>query len=363
MKETIIAPGATLGILGGGQLGRMIASAAARLGLKVHVFNDTPASPAFALADATTCAPFTDEAALRTFAGSVDVATYEFENVPREAAALVAGLVPLRPGVGALATSQDRLAEKRFIADLGIAIAPFRPVDDAGDLQAALAAIGMPAILKTRRFGYDGKGQAAIREAGDADGALAAMKGAPSILEGFVDFVCELSVVAARAPDGSFAAFDICENRHENHILALTSVPAAVSAATAQQAREIAHAIAGALDYVGVFAVELFLTRDAAGAESLVVNEIAPRVHNSGHWTDFGAQTSQFEQHVRAVCGWPLGPAGRYGRVAMRNLIGDDVETWQHHLADPQARLTLYGKEEARPGRKMGHVTLLRDPE
>ncbi|MGY6645364.1 MAG: 5-(carboxyamino)imidazole ribonucleotide synthase [Salinarimonas sp.] len=357
MSETIIAPGATLGILGGGQLGRMIASAAARLGLKVHVFNDTPASPAFALADVTTCAPFTDEAALSAFAQSVDVATYEFENVPREAAALVAGLASLRPGVAALATSQDRLAEKRFVADLGIRTAPFRPVDDAADLEAALAAIGMPAILKTRRFGYDGKGQAAIRTAGDAAPALAAMKGAPSILEGFVDFVCELSVVAARAPDGSFAAFDICENRHENHILALTSVPAGVSAATAQQAREIAHAIASALDYVGVFAVELFLTRDASGREDLVVNEIAPRVHNSGHWTDFGAQTSQFEQHVRAVCGWPLGPCDRLGRVEMRNLIGDDIAAWRDHLADPQAHLTLYGKEEARPGRKMGHVT------
>lgn len=361
MSAVTIAPGATLGILGGGQLGRMIASAAARLGLKVHVFNDTPASPAFALADATTCAPFTDEAALTAFARSVDVATYEFENVPREAAALVAGIVPLRPGVAALATSQDRLAEKRFVTDLGIGTAPFRPVDDAADLDAALAAIGMPAILKTRRFGYDGKGQAAIREAADAQAALAAMRGAPAILEGFVDFVCELSVVAARGPDGGFAAFDICENRHENHILALTSVPANIDAATAQQAREIAHAIADALDYVGVFAVELFLTRDASGREDLVVNEIAPRVHNSGHWTDYGAQTSQFEQHVRAVCGWPLGPSGRFGRVEMRNLIGDEVESWREILADPAARLTLYGKEEARPGRKMGHVTRLLD--
>lgn len=355
-----IAPGATLGILGGGQLGRMIASAAARLGLKVHVFNDTPASPAFALADVTTCAPFTDEAALTAFAGSVDIATYEFENVPREAAALVAGLVPLRPGVGALATTQDRLAEKRFVADLGITTAPFRPVDDAAGLDAALAAIGMPAILKTRRFGYDGKGQAAIRSADDAPTALAAMKGAPAILEGFVDFACELSVVAARSADGSFAAYDICENTHEDHILALTRVPAAVSAETAQRAREIAHAIADALDYVGVFAVELFLTRDASGAEALVVNEIAPRVHNSGHWTDHGAQTSQFEQHVRAVCGWPLGPAGRHGVVEMRNLIGDAVRDWQAHLADPAAYLTLYGKDETRPGRKMGHVTFLR---
>ncbi len=358
-----IAPGATLGILGGGQLGRMIASAAARLGLKVHVYNDTPNSPAFALADTTTCASFTDEASLAAFAESVDVATYEFENIPREAASLVAGLVPLRPGAAALATAQDRLAEKRFVADLGIATAPFRPVDDAADLDGAIEAIGMPAILKTRRFGYDGKGQAAIRCAGDKDAALAAMKGAPGILEGFVDFVCELSVVAARATDGSFAAFDICENRHENHILAITSVPATVSAQTAQSAREIAHAIADALDYVGVFAVELFLTRDAAGQEDLIVNEIAPRVHNSGHWTDYGAQTSQFEQHVRAVCGWPLGPAGRHGAVEMRNLIGDAVDSWPDYLADPAAYLTLYGKDETRPGRKMGHVTYLRDAE
>lgn len=355
-----VAPGATLGILGGGQLGRMIALAAARLGLKVHVYNDDPASPAFEVAALSTCAAFDDAAALEAFARSVDVVTYEFENVPSEAAALVARFAPLRPGAKALATAQDRLAEKSFVAGLGIGTAPFAAVDDLAGLEAAVARIGRPCVLKTRRFGYDGKGQVTIREGSDLAQAFDAIGRAPAILEGFVPFAGEYSVVAARGPDGAFAAFELCENVHRDHILALTRVPADAAGATRGEAAAIARGIADALDYVGVLAVELFLLREADGTERLLVNEIAPRVHNSGHWTDAGAVTSQFEQHVRAVCGWPLGSCERLGEVEMVNLIGDSCESWREILADPAARLTLYGKAQARPGRKMGHVTYVR---
>lgn len=359
---TRIAPGDVLGILGGGQLGRMIAVEAARLGIDIHVFNDDPKSPAFHVAARTTTADFSDTEALAEFAKGCAVVTYEFENVPVAAAEAVAAHALLRPGARALATAQDRLAEKRFVADLGIATAPFRAVDDAASLARALDEIGRPAVLKTRRFGYDGKGQAVIRPGDDPDAAFAAIGGTPAILEGFVPFAAEVSVVAARAADGSLAAYDLCANRHEGGILAQTIVPAAVSPATDAAARDIAARIGDALDYVGVFAVEMFLVRDG-GEERLVVNEMAPRVHNSGHWTDIGAETSQFEQHVRAVCGWPLGPTTRRTpRVTMDNLIGADVDAWRDLLADPAARLTLYGKGEARPGRKMGHVTRLSGP-
>ena len=253
------------------------------------------------------------------------------------------------------------MSEKSFINGLGIATAPFRQIDTPDDLARALEAIGLPAVLKTRRFGYDGKGQRIIRtaEEGDRNAIFAEFGGAPLILEGFVPFEREVSVVAARSPDGSFAAFDLCENEHRDHILALTRVPAPnLSEETARKAVEIARRIAEALDYVGILAVEMFLVRDEAG-EHLIVNEIAPRVHNSGHWTIEGAVTSQFAQHVRAVCGWPLGDASRVARasVEMQNLIGDDIDAWQALLAEPGAHLHLYGKGDARPGRKMGHVT------
>ncbi|WP_372422208.1 5-(carboxyamino)imidazole ribonucleotide synthase [Salinarimonas chemoclinalis] len=354
-----VAPGDVLGILGGGQLGRMIAAEAARLGLVVHVYNDAPASPAFDVAARTTTADFADGEALAEFARHCAVVTYEFENVPVSAAETVARWAPLRPGLAALATAQDRLAEKRFVADLGIPVAPFRAVDDVASLAAALAELGRPAILKTRRFGYDGKGQVVIRDGDDPAAAIAAIGAAPAILEGFVPFAAEVSVVAARAPDGGLAVYDLCENRHENGILARTTVPASISPATEAAARDVAARIAAALDYVGVFAVEMFVVRDTDG-EHLVVNEMAPRVHNSGHWTDIGAATSQFEQHVRAVCGWPLGPTTRRAPVVtMDNLIGADADAWRGLLADEGARLTLYGKGEARAGRKMGHVTRL----
>ncbi|QFU15439.1 5-(carboxyamino)imidazole ribonucleotide synthase [Microvirga thermotolerans] len=356
----MIRPGCTLGILGGGQLGRMIAMAAAQLGLRTHVYAPERDSPAFAVAAEHTVAAYEDEAALVRFAKAVDVVTYEFENVPAATAAVLSAHAPLAPNARALSVTQDRLTEKSFVAELGIATAPFAAVSDEGDLAAALERIGRPAVLKTRRFGYDGKGQATIRPETDPAAAFAAIGRAPAILEGFVPFEREVSVVAARTAAGAFAAYDLCANEHSHHILATTRVPAGVSPQTEAAAFAIARAIADALDYVGVLAVELFLVRDGVrdgGGERLVVNEIAPRVHNSGHWTLGGAATSQFEQHVRAVCGWPLGATGRLGRVEMQNLIGDDVKEWQRILAEPGAHLHLYGKAEARPGRKMGHVT------
>ncbi|MGO4705008.1 5-(carboxyamino)imidazole ribonucleotide synthase [Microvirga sp. 2MCAF38] len=352
----MIRPGSTLGILGGGQLGRMIAMAAAQLGLRTHIFAPEENSPAFDVAGEHTIASYEDEAALVHFAKSVDVVTYEFENVPSATADILSAHAPLAPNAQALAVSQDRFLEKSFISGLGIETAPFAPVENEAELAEALAAIGRPSVLKTRRFGYDGKGQIMIRPGDDPAAAFEAIGRSPAILEGFVSFEREVSVVAARAKDGDFAAYDLCENEHRSHILDITRVPADVRPETEEQAVLIAQKIANALDYVGVLAVELFLVREN-GQERLVVNEIAPRVHNSGHWTLGGAETSQFEQHVRAVCGWPLGATARLGRVEMRNLIGHDADEWERILAEPGAHLHLYGKAEARSGRKMGHVT------
>jgi len=352
-----IKPGATIGILGGGQLGRMIALAAADLGLKSHVFSPDAQSPAFDVAAAYTVAAYEDEAALAAFATAVDVVTYEFENVPARTAAVLASLRPVRPNPQALATTQDRLTEKQFLNDLGVATAPFMQVDDAGALARAVAQLGRPSILKTRRFGYDGKGQTVLREGSDLATSFRSLGNVPCILEGVVPFIKEVSVVAARGLDGTFAAFDVCENHHEHHILSLTTVPASLSPEASATALETAKKIAAALDYEGVIGVEMFVTEQGS-AQQIIVNELAPRVHNSGHWTERGALTSQFEQHVRAICGWPLGSTKRCGeKVEMRNLIGDDVEKWQEILQDPANHLHLYGKAEARPGRKMGHVT------
>ncbi len=355
-----LSPGDTIGVLGSGQLGRMLAIAAARLGLKTHIY--CPESgPALDVSVARTRAAYDDDVALSAFAASVKVVTYEFENVPAHTAEFLAARLPVHPNPFALETAQDRLVEKTFINGLGIATAPFVAVDNVADLREALARLGQPAILKTRRMGYDGKGQAMIRAGGDLAAAWVAIGARPAILEGFVPFVREVSVVAARGRDGAFAAFDLNENEHANHILSVTRAPANVAPDTARQAVEIAKKIADALDYVGVIAVELFLVIEN-GAEKLVVNEIAPRVHNSGHWTIDGADTSQFEQHVRAVCGWPLGSPKIRGLVEMRNLIGDDVHDWPKLLAEPGAYVHLYGKHEARPGRKMGHVTRVAMP-
>jgi 5-(carboxyamino)imidazole ribonucleotide synthase len=351
-----VLPGGTLGILGGGQLGRMIALAAAQLGLRVHVYAPDADSPAFDVAAERTVAPYEDEAALVRFAQSVDVVTYEFENVPGASAAILGAHARLSPNARALAVTQDRMEEKTFIANLGIATAPFAAAASEAELAEALDRIGRPAVLKTRRFGYDGKGQSMLRDGSDAVAAWTELGRQPCILEGFVPFEREVSVVAARSASGAFAAYDLCANEHRHHILDRTRVPAEVSPRTEREAIALAEAIAHALDYVGVLTVEMFLVR-RDGGEQLVVNEIAPRVHNSGHWTIEGALTSQFEQHVRAVCGWPLGSTKRIGAIEMRNLIGDDVAAWADLLAEPGAHLHLYGKAEARTGRKMGHVT------
>lgn len=355
--ENPLAPGATLGILGGGQLGRMLAMAAARLGLQTHVFCPDADSPAFDVATASTVAAYEDEAALTAFAETVDVITYEFENVPARTAAVLGAIRPVRPDAAALAASQDRLVEKEFVSSLGIRTAPFLPVDTAGSLARAVAQLGRPSILKTRRFGYDGKGQTTVKEGTDLAVAFRSLGGVPAILEGMVPFAKEVSVICARGLDGGFAAYPVCENTHEHGILHRTTVPAALGADTATQAGEIAHRIADALGYVGVLAVEMFLVADKGG-EALLVNEIAPRVHNSGHWTEAGAVTSQFEQHVRAICGWPLGVTALLGpSVEMENLIGAEVDGWPDLLAAPGVALHLYGKGQQRPGRKMGHWT------
>jgi 5-(carboxyamino)imidazole ribonucleotide synthase len=351
----VLEPGATIGILGSGQLGRMLALAAARLGFKCHIFAPDRDSPAFDVVRESTRADYDDEQALARFAESVDVVTYEFENIPAETAAFLAPLVPVLPDPRILATTQDRIAEKDFIAGLGIGTAPYAAVATSAELSAALERIGRPAVLKTRRFGYDGKGQAAIAKDAAAEAAWHDVGAQPSILEAFVPFVREVSVVAARAADGTVECFDLTENEHRDHILKVSRVPAAVSDATAQEARRIAETIAHHFDYIGVLAVEMFVLGDG----TLLVNEIAPRVHNSGHWTLDGASVSQFEQHIRAVAGWPLGKPIRKSRVEMTNLIGHEVDDYRKWLTVPGAAVHLYGKIAVRPGRKMGHVTRL----
>lgn len=343
--------GAVIGILGGGQLGRMLAVAAARLGLRAHVFDPAEACPAADVAHAVTQAAYDDEAALRAFAEAVDVVTYEFENIPTEALDVIEQLRPIRPGREALRVSQDRLTEKTFLQELGLQVAPFAQVDDLSGLWAALSDIGAPAILKTRRFGYDGKGQSRLRSGDDAESAIADMAGAPALLEGFVDFSHEVSVIAARGLDGRVACYDPGENLHREGILRSTTVPARLSMAQRTDAVLLAGRILNALDYVGVMGVELFVT-----AQGLIVNEIAPRVHNSGHWTQNGCTVDQFEQHIRAIAGWPLGDGSRHADVVMENLIGDDMDRVPELAAEPRTALHLYGKAEVKQGRKMGHV-------
>jgi 5-(carboxyamino)imidazole ribonucleotide synthase len=349
----VLKPGATIGILGGGQLGRMLALAAARLGFKCHVLSPSPDSPAFDVVQRVTHADYTDTEALDRFAGDVDVVTYEFENVPAETATFLSARVPVLPDPKILATTQDRFAEKTFVTSLGIGTAAFADVSSPEALAPALDKIGRPAVLKTRRLGYDGKGQATIKNGVDPVAAWRDVGGQPCILEAFVPFEREVSVVAARGHDGTVECFDVTENEHRDHILKVSRVPAGVPEATARKAREIAGLIAEKFDYVGVLAVEMFVLRDGA----LLVNEIAPRVHNSGHWTLDGASVSQFEQHIRAVAGWTLGKPIRHGRVEMTNLIGSEIEDFQSWLAVPGASVHIYGKAVARPGRKMGHVT------
>ncbi|SPJ28348.1 5-(carboxyamino)imidazole ribonucleotide synthase [Falsiruegeria mediterranea] len=346
-----LTTGATIGILGGGQLGRMLSVAASRLGFKTHVFEPGANPPAGHVSDQVTTAAYDDAEALERFAQAVDVITYEFENIPTEALDLLEAHKPIRPGREALRVSQDRLTEKTFLQGLGLKTAPFADITDLDSLTAAIAEIGTPAILKTRRFGYDGKGQSRLKSPEDAETALADMAGAPAILEGFVDFSHEVSVIAARSPSGEVACFDPGENVHRDGILHTTTVPARLSAAQRMDAVLLAANILNALDYVGVMGVELFVT-----SQGLIVNEIAPRVHNSGHWTQNGCAVDQFEQHIRAVAGWALGDGQRHSDVVMENLIGDDVNRIPELAKDRDTAIHLYGKAETKAGRKMGHV-------
>jgi 5-(carboxyamino)imidazole ribonucleotide synthase len=351
-----LKPGDTIGILGGGQLGRMLAMAAARLGLRCQVFSPDPDSPAFDVVLHATCAEYADVEALELFANDVDVITYEFENVPAAAAMILASRRPVLPDRKILETTQDRLAEKNFVKRLGIGTADYADVSSAESLRAAIARIGLPAVIKTRRFGYDGKGQAIIRDGDDPDKVWEDLGTKSAILEAFIPFEREVSVIAARSAGGQVECFDVTENEHRDHILKISRAPANIPDPLAAQARGIAETIANALNFVGVLAVEMFVVQGEGGAKVLV-NEIAPRVHNSGHWTLDGASISQFEQHIRAIAGWPLGKPVRHGPVTMTNLIGDDINDYERWLTVPGATVHLYGKGPPRPGRKMGHVT------
>ncbi|MBJ7578325.1 5-(carboxyamino)imidazole ribonucleotide synthase [Devosia sp. MC532] len=353
-QDSALPAGSTIGILGGGQLGRMLALAAAKLGLKSHIYCPDPQSPAFDVTPFKTVAAYDDTAALKAFASQVDVITYEFENVPAQTAEILAGLKPLRPGAKALAISQDRLAEKGFLASKNIPVAPYRAIHSLDDLKAAAAEVGLPAVLKTTRLGYDGKGQRVLRDASELEAAFNALSPHPLVLEGFVPFSKEISVVVARGLDGSVKSFDPAENVHRDHILYTSTVPAELAMIVERQAGMIAKAIVIALEYVGVLGVEFFVV-ETDGKTSLIVNEIAPRVHNSGHWTEAVCLTDQFEQHVRAVAGWPLGNPQRMADVVMQNLVGDEVDMVPNGL-DGDTQPHLYGKAEARPGRKMGHI-------
>jgi len=348
--------GATIGILGGGQLGRMLAQAAAQLGFRCHVYSPERDSCAFDVVQTSTCAAYDDRTALEKFARDCDVITYEFENVPAQVAAYLSARKPVLPDPLVLETTQDRLIEKDFIAKLKIPTAPYASIHSATQLAEAVEKIELPAILKTRRLGYDGKGQAKIAKGADPNAAWRTLRHEPCILEGFVNFEREVSVVAARSLEGKVVCFDVTENKHANHILKISKVPAAIAPAVAREAHHIAQRIAKAFDYVGVLAVEMFVVRERK-RRALLVNEIAPRVHNSGHWTLDGASVSQFEQHIRAVAGWPLAKPIRHGRVEMTNLIGDEIDDYTKWLSVPGAAVHLYGKKDARPGRKMGHVT------
>ena len=347
----MLKTGATIGIMGGGQLGRMLSVAASRLGFRTHIFEPGAHPPAADVAHRVTTAPYQDAAALGAFAADCDVITYEFENIPTTALDLLEPLRPIRPGREALRISQDRITEKDFLTGLGLRTAPYAAVDDAASLEAAIAAVGVPAILKTRRFGYDGKGQSRLMAADDASRALADMAGAPAILEGFVDFQYEVSVIGARNTRGEVSCYDPGENVHRDGILHTTTVPSCLSASLRMDAVLLTAKILNALDYVGVMGVELFVT-----PQGLIVNEIAPRVHNSGHWTQNGCTIDQFEQHIRAVAGWPLGDGSRHADVVMENLIGAEMDRVPELAREPATALHLYGKAEVKAGRKMGHV-------
>ena len=351
----MIEPGATIGILGGGQLGRMTALAAATLGYRCHIFCPDSDSPAKQVTPYATTAEYTDRAALAAFADAVDIVTFEFENVPAETAEFLAALKPVRPGPDVLRVAQDRLQEKDFLRSIEVATARYQEVTSEEALARSVRDIGPQAVLKTVRLGYDGKGQVMIRPDTDLTAAWRQMGAEVGILEGFVDFACEISVIVARGINGASAAYVPVENQHSHHILDTTIAPARIAPDIAMRAEAIARHIADELEMVGLLAVEMFVTQ---GGEVLV-NEIAPRPHNSGHWTIDACITSQFEQYVRAICGLPLGSPERHSDAVMKNLIGDDVANWRDALNEPMAKVHLYGKGKPRPGRKMGHVTRL----
>ncbi|MBC8019869.1 MAG: 5-(carboxyamino)imidazole ribonucleotide synthase [Methyloceanibacter sp.] len=357
MPDRELPPGSTIGILGGGQLGRMLAMAAARLGLKAHIYSDEAEAPAFDVAAAKSVGSYGDGDAIAQFASCVDVVTCEFENVPAAALEAAARIVPVFPPAKSFAVAQDRLAEKDFVNGLGIPVAPYAPVDSLDDLRNALGRVRYPALLKTRRFGYDGKGQVPIRNEEDAVPALAAIGPVPALVEGIVPFECEVSVIVVRGQRGELQFYDPVENVHQGGILAISRAPARIAPALAVEARTIAGKIADALAHVGVLCVEMFARKGER--PELIVNEFAPRVHNSGHWTLDACLISQFESHIRAISGWPLGETARHSDAVMTNLIGADVDRWRELAAEPDTAIHLYGKPEARQGRKMGHVTRL----
>jgi len=349
----MILPGSTIGILGGGQLGRMMAMAAASLGYRCHIYSPDADDPAKQATAYSTTASYEDQAALARFAAAVDVITFEFENIPAETAEFLARLRPLRPDPAVLRITQDRLREKDFLRSIEVATTAFREVGDPAALARALRDVGVPAVLKSVRFGYDGKGQVKITSDAAVEALWAEMGGPVGIVERFVDFACEISVVVARSASGGWATYVPVENQHAHHILDTTIAPARINPEVAMRAEAIARHIAEKLELIGVLAVEMFVTPD----DQLLVNELAPRPHNSGHWTIDACCTSQFEQLVRAICGLPLGSTERHSDAVMKNLIGDDVEKWRDAINEPLAKVHLYGKKEARPGRKMGHVT------
>jgi len=357
--NTPILPGAVIGVLGSGQLGWMLALAARRMGYRTHVFSPDPGAPASQVADRAWTAAYDDLDAVRAFAQSVSAVTLEFENIPASTVEEIEGLVPVRPGSAVLQTTQHRLREKTFLERAGFPTVPFRAVPSRAALDGALQELGPPTVLKTAGFGYDGKGQTKISTSDEIEAAWATLGGGEAVLEAWVAFECEVSVVAARGMDGAFVHFGVVENTHRDHILDLTVAPAAISPEATYEAVEITQGIFEELDIVGTACVELFLSTYG----KLLINEIAPRPHNSGHWTIDAAVTSQFEQQLRAVCGVPLGGTGQLRPAAMANLLGDlwmeGEPEWTTALAFPEAKLHLYGKREARPGRKMGHLTAL----
>ena len=353
MAKFPLPPGSTIGVLGGGQLGRMLAEAASRLGFDVAVLERDADSPAGRVAAKLFVAPYDDETALAALAGASDVVTYEFENVPAASLETLLRLgAEVAPGPKALAAAQDRVDEKSFLRAHGVATVEFAAASTPDEAAQAAAGLGAPCLMKTRREGYDGKGQRWVEHAADARGAFDALGGRPVILEAPADFVRELSVIAARGRDGAIVSYPLAENHHENGILRRTLAPAKVSRQLADQAERIAAKVLSGLDYVGVVGIELFELADGR----LLVNEIAPRVHNTGHWTQDGCEVDQFEQHIRAVAGWPLAPARAIAQVEMLNLLGTEADAWPRFAAEPETRLHLYGKREAKPGRKMGHV-------